>query len=295
MSEFLSNIWRKKVSLLGMLILLGGLSAAWLDVFYQLTVQENEYPAPQIQSQIDNLDSFSTPSLDLPMRYLNEEYYLSKLKSTSFPPGLVLTKIFISPPNLDISPPEKLIIAGPISKQLIWLAKSAADLRTKLAEVENNNSQISTSQSSVLRASYREDPKITQFAINSGHTAFLANGLLMESPNQTGLTMKTATNFAAANSVKSNKKANIMRPKLRPKDLNSGIYIAIGFYARPESLQNASEALSLTGYPFRSQRRKLRGTDGNFVTAGPFSTKNNANAALDILKIMGFSDAYVIK
>ncbi len=89
MSEFLSNIWRKKVSLLGMLILLGGLSAAWLDVFYQLTVQENEYPAPQIQSQIDNLDSFSTPSLDLPMRYLNEEYYLSKLKSASFQPGLV--------------------------------------------------------------------------------------------------------------------------------------------------------------------------------------------------------------
>ena len=295
MSEFLSNIWRKKVSLLGMLILLGGLSAAWLDVFYQLTVQENEYPAPQIQSQIDNLDPFSTPSLDLPMRYLNEEYYLSKLKSTSFPPGLVLTKIFISPPNLDISPPEKLIIAEPISKQLIWLAKSAADLRTKLAEVENNNSQISKSQSSVLHASYREDPKITQFAINSGHTAFLANGLLMESPNQTGLNMKTATNLAAANSVKSNKQANIMRPKLRPKDLNSRIYIAIGFYARPESLQNASEALSLTGYPFRSQKRKLRGTDGNFVTAGPFSTKNNANAALDILKIMGFSDAYVIK
>ena len=229
------------------------------------------------------------------MRYLNEEYYLSKLKSTSFPPGLVLTKIFISPPNLDISPPEKLIIAGPISKQLIWLAKSAADLRTKFAKVENNNSQISTSQSSVLHTSYREDPKITQFAINSGHTAFLANGLLMESPNQTGLTMKTATNFASANSVKSNKKANIMRPKLRPKDLNSGIYIAIGFYARPESLQNASEALNLTGYPFRSQKRKLRGTDGNFVTAGPFSTKNNANAALDILKIMGFSDAYVIK
>ena len=295
MNEFLSNIWRKKVSLLGMLILLGGLSAAWLDVFYQLTVQENEYPAPQIQSQVDNLDSFSTPSLDLPMRYLNEEYYLSKLKSTSFPPGLVLTKIFISTPNLDISPPEKLMIAGPLAKQLMWLAKSTTDLGNKLAEVENNNTQISTSQSSVLHASYREDPKITQFAINSGHTAFLANGLVMESPNQTGLIMKTATNFAAANSVKSNKKANIMRPKLRPKDLNSGIYIAIGFYARPESLQNASEALSLTGYPFRSQRRKLRGTDGNFVTAGPFSTKNNANAALDILKIMGFSDAYVIK
>ena len=295
MNEFLSNIWRKKVSLLGMLILLGGLSAAWLDVFYQLTIQENEYPAPQIQSQVDNLDSFSTPSLDLPMRYLNEEYYLSKLKSTSFPPGLVFTKIFISTPNLDISPPEKLIIAGPLAKQLMWLAKSTTDLGNKLAEVENNNTQISTSQSSVLHASYREDPKITQFAINSGHTAFLANGLVMESPNQTGLIMKTATNFAAANSVKSNKKANIMRPKLRPKNLNSGIYIAIGFYARPESLQNASEALSLTGYPFRSQKRKLRGTDGNFVTAGPFSTKNNANAALDILNIMGFSDAYVIK
>ena len=295
MSEFLSNIWRKKVSLLGMLILLGGLSAAWLDVFYQLTIQENEYPAPQIQSQVDNLDSFLTPSLDLPMRYLNEEYYLSKLKSTSFPPGLVFTKIFISTPNLDISPPEKLIIAGPLAKQLMWLAKSTTDLGNKLADVENNNTQISTSQSSVLHASYREDPKITQFAINSGHTAFLANGLVMESPNQTGLIMKTATNFAAANSVKSNKKANIMRPKLRPKDLNSGIYIAIGFYARPESLQNASEALSLTGYPFRSQKRKLRGTDGNFVTAGPFSTKNNANAALDILNIMGFSDAYVIK
>lgn len=295
MSVILSNIWRKKVSLLSILILLGGLLTAWLDIFYQLIVQENEYPAPQIQSQIDNLDSFSTSSLDLPMPNLSEEDYLSKLKSTSFPPGLVFTKIFISPPNLDISPPEKLIIAGPISKQLIWLAKSAADLRTKLAEVENNNSQISTSQSSVLHASYREDPKITQFAINSGHTAFLANGLLMESPNQTGLAMKTATNFATTNSVKSNKKAAIIRPQLRPKDLNSGIYIAIGFYARAESLQNASKALSLTGYPFRSQKRKLKGTDGNLVTAGPFITKDNANVALGILKIMGFTDAYVIQ
>ena len=295
MSVILSNIWRKKVSLLSILILLGGLLTAWLDIFYQLIVQENEYPAPQIQSQIDNLDSFSTSSLDLPMPNLSEEDYLSKLKSTSFPPGLVFTKIFISPPNLDISPPQKLIIAGPLAKQLMWLAKSTTDLGNKLAAAANNMSQISTSQSSMLHASYREDPKITQFAINSGHTAFLANGLMMESPNQTRLIMKIATNFAAANSVKSNKKANIMRPKLRPKDLNSGIYIAIGFYARPESLQNASEALSLTGYPFRSQKRKLRGTDGNFVTAGPFSTKNNANAALDILKIMGFSDAYVIK
>lgn len=295
MSVILSNIWRKKVSLLSLLILLGGLLTAWLDIFYQLIVQENEYPAPQIQSQIDNLNSFSTSSLDLPMPNLSEEDYLSKLKSTSFPPGLVFTKIFISPPNLDISPPEKLIIAGPLAKQLIWLAKSTTDLGNKLAEVANNISQISTSQSSMLHASYREDPKITQFAINSGHTAFLANGLLMESPNQTGLTMKTATNFATTNSVKSNKKAKIIRPQLRPKDLNSGIYIAIGFYARAESLQNASKALSLTGYPFRSQKRKLRGIDGSLVTAGPFITKNNASAALEILKLIGFTDAYVIK
>jgi hypothetical protein len=295
MSVILSNIWRKKVSLLSILILLGGLLTAWLDIFYQLIVQENEYPAPQIQSQIDNLDSFSTSSLDLPMPNLSEEDYLSKLKSTSFPPGLVFTKIFISPPNLDISPPEKLIIAGPLAKQLMWLAKSTTDLGNKLAAAANNMSQISTSQSSMLHASYREDPKITQFAINSGHTAFLANGLLMESPNQTGLAMKTATNYATTNSVKSNKKAKIIRPQLRPKDLKSGIYIAIGFYARAESLQNASKALSLTGYPFRNQKRKLKGIDGNLVTAGPFITKDNANVALGILKIMGFTDAYVIQ
>jgi hypothetical protein len=295
MSVTLSNIWRKKVSLLGMVILLGGLSAAWLDIFYQLTVQENEYPAPQIQSQIDNIASFSTPSLDLPMRNLNAVDYLSEVKRTSVPPRLIFAKILTLPPKLGISPPAKLIIEGPIAKQLVWLANSTADIRTKLAEAEKSNRQISTPQNSLSRAAFREDPKITQFAINSGHTAFLANGLLLESPNQTELSMKNESNFATLNSVKFNKKAQIMRPKLRPKDLNSGIYIAIGFYARPESLQNASEALSLTGYSFRSQKRKLRGTDGNLVTAGPFSTKNNANVALDILKIMGFTDAYVIK
>ena len=295
MGVIMSNIWRKKVSLLGMVILLGGLSAAWLDIFYQLTVQDNEYPAPQIQSQIDNIASFSTPSLDLSMRNLNAVDYLSEVKRNSVPPRLIFSKILTSPPKLGISPPTKLIIEGPIAKQLVWLANSTANIRTKLAEAEKSNRQISTPQNSLSRAAFREDPKITQFAINSGHTAFLANGLLLESPNQTELSMKNETNFATLNSFKFNKKAQIMRPKLRPKDLNSGVYIAIGFYARLESLQNASEALSLTGYPFRSQKRKLRGIDGSLVTAGPFITKNNASAALEILKLIGFTDAYVIK
>jgi cell division septation protein DedD len=87
------------------------------------------------------------------------------------------------------------------------------------------------------------------------------------------------------------RKAFSPKPKLRPESLNNGILIAVGYFTVKQNLERTLQTLELTGYPFSQKKLK---EEGSLVTVGPFPSKTSAQKALEITKVVGFSDAYIL-
>jgi cell division septation protein DedD len=87
------------------------------------------------------------------------------------------------------------------------------------------------------------------------------------------------------------RKASSPKPKLRPQSLDTGILIAVGYFTVKQNLERTLQTLELTGYPFSQKKLK---EEGSLVTVGPFPSKTSAQKALEITKVVGFSDAYIL-
>ena len=284
MKNIVSKNWiSKNLILLSWGLLLLALSSLWLNVFGELLKGSIDLPVPTATTQLVDAELSnipheksalinkiaSYPDYDANVRVpyaslsnISDEYVPTIIKK-SYAPPLFASEFLLSIPGL---------------------FSSLEDHGIKL---KDNMTGAKGAQSVRYQGLYYEqtlDPINAQFTVPSNYASFFSVTLM-----QDRLPPALTPNSVLSKNVI--RKASSPKPKLRPKSLDSGFLIAVGYFTIKQNLERTLQTLELTGYPF--SQKELR-EEGSLVTVGPFPSKTSAQKALEITKFIGFSDAYIL-
>ena len=284
MKNFVSKIWMSKnLILLSWGLLLFALSSLWLNIFGELLNGSLDLPVPNATTQlvdvelesipyeksilINKIASYSDYNINVRVPYatlsnITDEHVPAIIKK-SYAPPLFASEFLLSIPELFFS----LENHGIILKDNMTEAKGA---------------QFVLYQG--LDYKHTLDPSNAQFSVPSNYASFFSV-TLMQDRSRPALTQ----NSVSAPNV--NRKVSSPKPKLRPQSLDNGILIAVGYFTIKQNLERTLQTLVLTGYPFSQTKLK---EEGSLVTVGPFPSKTSAQKALEITKLVGFADAYIL-
>jgi hypothetical protein len=257
----------------------------WLNIFSQVYERSVDLPTPLTYSELST-DQFNS-SLILPSklptpsttkntdsqfvseRSVNKLHQPTKEKL----PAALANDYFIYP------------ISDQVLDQLLSLSKFS---ETTISSFQKNYSSDQIGDTGdQLYSNYKMslESKVPQFSLPSNYASFFSVTLMQDKlpPN----IPSEISHFSVKRSVIAS-----IRPKLRPENVNKGIKIAVGYFSQRENVTKAIKTVEMTGYPF--QKTPMGTGDAHLLTLGPFTSKTNAEKALEIAKIMGFEDAYFL-
>jgi len=81
------------------------------------------------------------------------------------------------------------------------------------------------------------------------------------------------------------------KPRLRPKELENGLFVSVGLYAQKTNFERVWDTLNDKG--FQIAKSYVERHNAHRISIGPFSNKKKARITLSVAKIMGFYDAYI--
>ena len=286
MVKVVSKIWMSKnLILLSWGVLLIALSFVWLNVFSNLLNTTVDLPVPIAATELDSSNFESG---------LGEKSFLIN-KIASYPdkdPNVRVAYASLSDglfaeivPNIATQTYELPIFA---TKFLLSIPELFSSVEKNGSKLENsfNNFQIAQAKD-IDRLKYKQviDPLNSQFDLQSNYASFFSVTLMQDR-------LPPAISHNSVSKVMASRKAYLPKPRLRPKNLDNRILIAIGYFNMKQNLDRTLQTLEITGYPYSHKR--LAEQEGTLVTVGPFTNKSSAKKALEITKFMGFSDAYIL-
>ena len=284
MKNIVSKNWiSKNLILLSWGLLLLALSSLWLNAFGELLKGSIDLPVPTATTQlvdaelnnipheksafINKIASYPDYDANVRVPYANlsniSDEYVPTIIKKSYAPPLFASEFLLSIPKIFSSLEDH----GIKLKDNMTGAKGAQSVRYQGLDYEQTL-----------------DPLNAQFTVPSNYASFFSVTLM-----QDRLPPALTPNSVLSKNVI--RKASSPKPKLRPKSLDNGFLIAVGYFTIKQNLERTLQTLELTGYPF--SQKELR-EEGSLVTVGPFPSKASAQKALEITKFIGFSDAYIL-
>jgi hypothetical protein len=284
MKNFVSKNWMgKNLILLSWGLLLIALSSMWLNIFGELLKGSVDLPVPTATTELVGADLktvayeksilinkiASYPDYDTNVRVtyaslsnITDEHLPAIIKK-SYAPPLFASEFLLSIPELFYSIENH----GIKLKDNVTGARDAQSVLYQRPGYENTL-----------------DPLNAQFNVPSNYASFFSVTLMQDR-------LPPALTQNSVSTPKVIRKATSPKPKLRPESLKNGVLIAVGYFTIKQNLERTLQTLELTGYPFSQKKLK---EDGSLVTVGPFPSKTSAQKALEITKVVGFSDAYIL-
>ena len=284
MKNFVSKNWMgKNLILLSWGLLLLALSSLWLNIFSELLKGSVDLPVPTATTEL----------VDVDLKNFAHEKSILINKIASYPDDD--TNVRVPYATLSNITDEQIPViirksyAPPLfaSEFLLSIPKLFSSLENHGIKLKDNVTGTEGAQSLLyqeLDYEHTLDPLNAQFNVPSNYASFFSVTLM-----QDRLPPALTQNSVSAPTVI--RKASSPKPKLRPKSLDNGILIAVGYFTIKQNLERTLQTLELTGYPFSQKKLK---EEGSLVTVGPFPSKTSAQKALEITKFVGFSDAYIL-
>ena len=284
MKNFVSKNWMgKNLVLLSLGLVLLALSSLWLNIFGELLKGSVDLPVPTATTELVDVDLKTVaheksilinkiaayPDYDTNVRVpyatlsnITDEH-LPTIFSKSYAPPLFASEFLLSIPELFSSIENH----GIKLKDNVTGTKGAQSMLYKGLDYEHTL-----------------DPLNAQFTVPSNYASFFSVTLMQDR-------LPPAMTQNSVSAPKVTQKTSSPKPKLRPQSLDNGILIAVGYFTIKQNLERTLQTLELTGYPFSQKKLK---EEGSLVTLGPFPSKTSARKALEITKVVGFSDAYIL-
>ena len=284
MKSFVSKNWMgKNLVLLSWGLLLLALSSLWLNIFGELLKGSVDLPVPTATTELVDVDLKTVaheksilinkiaayPDYDTNVRVpyatlsnITDEH-APAIFSKSYAPPLFASEFLLSIPELFSSIENH----GIKLKDNVTGTKGAQSMLYKGLDYEHTL-----------------DPLNAQFTVPSNYASFFSVTLMQDR-------LPPAMTQNSVSAPKVTQKTSSPKPKLRPQSLDNGILIAVGYFTIKQNLERTLQTLELTGYPFSQKKLK---EEGSLVTLGPFPSKTSARKALEITKVVGFSDAYIL-
>ena len=284
MKKFVSKNWMgKNLILLSWGLLLLALSSLWLNIFGELLKGSVDLPVPAATTELVDVDLKNVaheksilinkiaayPDYDTNVRVpyatlsnITDEH-APAIFSKSYAPPLFASEFLLSIPELFSSIENH----GIKLKDNVTGTKGAQSMLYKGLDYEHTL-----------------DPLNAQFTVPSNYASFFSVTLMQDR-------LPPAMTQNSVSAPKVTQKTSSPKPKLRPQSLDNGILIAVGYFTIKQNLERTLQTLELTGYPFSQKKLK---EEGSLVTLGPFPSKTSARKALEITKVVGFSDAYIL-
>ena len=284
MKNFVSKNWMgKNLILLSWGLLLLALSSLWLNIFGELLKGSIDLPVPTATTELVGVD----------LKNVAHEKSILINKIASYPdydtnaraPYATLSNITDEQVPVII----RKSYAPPLfaSEFLLSIPKLFSSLENHGIRLKDNFTGTKGAQSvqyQGLDYKHTLDPVNAQFSVPSNYASFFSVTLMQDR-------LPPALTQNSVSVPKVIREASSPKPKLRPQSLDNGILIAVGYFTVKQNLERTLQTLELTGYPF--SQKKLR-EEGSLVTVGPFPSKTSAQKALEITKVVGFSDAYIL-
>ena len=284
MKSFVSKNWMgKNLVLLSWGLLLLALSSLWLNIFGELLKGSVDLPVPTATTELVDVDLKTVaheksilinkiaayPDYDTNVRVpyatlsnITDEH-VPTIFSKSYAPPLFASEFLLSIPELFSSIENH----GIKLKDNVTGTKGAQSMLYKGLDYEHTL-----------------DPLNAQFTVPSNYASFFSVTLMQDR-------LPPAMTQNSVSAPKVTQKTSSPKPKLRPQSLDNGILIAVGYFTIKQNLERTLQTLELTGYPFSQKKLK---EEGSLVTLGPFPSIISARKALEITKVVGFSDAYIL-
>jgi hypothetical protein len=312
--------------IIGYTSILLGLIVSWNVVFTDFVRKHKVFPAPEVQLDIQNIIYQSNNSQFLPIFYsrLNVS---TDLSTKMLGEGMEIIKLALETnPQLDIvsKPPSYKsideIITGHQSNDIQIVSNNAfvadfdvynkslqnledgldfevtftspnlSNLETDFASSENfkpfqnmelNGDQETNDHAVNLMAS--SFPFITE--VKNAHLS-----IIFESNN-----MDFLDELPPHITQKNKNLITSLRPKMRPSLPEKQLYIAVGYYKDPENILKVEKHIGLTGYNIMRTFITTGNVTGQQIIVGPFTQNLQISKALEIIRILGYEDAYVSK
>ena len=273
----------KNLVLLSLGLVLLALSSLWLNIFGELLKGSVDLPVPAATTELVDVDLKTVaheksilinkiaayPDYDTNVRVpyatlsnITDEH-APAIFSKSYAPPLFASEFLLSIPELFSSIENH----GIKLKDNVTGTKGAQSMLYKGLDYEHTL-----------------DPLNAQFTVPSNYASFFSVTLMQDR-------LPPAMTQNSVSAPKVTQKTSSPKPKLRPQSLDNGILIAVGYFTIKQNLERTLQTLELTGYPFSQKKLK---EEGSLVTLGPFPSKTSARKALEITKVVGFSDAYIL-
>ena len=284
MKNFVSKNWMgKNLILLSWGLLLLALSSLWLNIFSELLKGSVDLPVPTATTEL----------VDVDLKNFAHEKSILINKIASYPDDD--TNVRVPYATLSNITDEQIPViirksyAPPLfaSEFLLSIPKLFSSLENHGIKLKDNVTGTKGAQSMLYQGLDYErtlDPLNAQFNVPSNYASFFSVTLMQDR-------LPPALTHNSVSVPKVIREASSPKPKLRPQSLDNGILIAVGYFTIKQNLERTLQTLELTGYPF--SQKKLR-EEGSLVTVGPFPSKTSAQKALEITKVVGFSDAYIL-
>ena len=284
MKNLVSKNWMgKNLILLSLGLLLVALTSLWLNIFGELLKASIDLPVPTATMEL----------VDVDLKNVAHEKSILINKIASYPDYDTNIRVpYATLSNITYEHVPVIIrksYAPPLfaSEFLLSIPKLFSSLENHGIKLKDNVTVTKVAQSVRYQGfDYKHtlDPVNAQFSVPSNYASFFSVTLM-----QDRLPPALTQNSVSSQTVI--RKASSPKPKLRPQSLDNGILIAVGYFTVKQNLERTLQTLELTGYPF--SQKKLR-EEGSLVTVGPFPSKTSAQKALEITKVVGFSDAYIL-
>ena len=284
MKNFVSKNWMgKNLILLSWGLLLIALSSMWLNIFGELLKGSVDLPVPTATTELVGAD----------LKTVAHEKSIFINKIASYPDYDTNVRVpYASLSNITDEHLPAIIkksYAPPLfaSKFLLSIPELFSSIENHGVKLKDNVTGARDAQSVLYqRPGYENtlDPLNAQFNVPSNYASFFSVTLMQDR-------LPPALTQNSVSTPKVIRKASSPKPKLRPESLKNGVLIAVGYFTIKQNLERTLQTLELTGYPFSQKKLK---EDGSLVTVGPFPSKTSAQKALEITKVVGFSDAYIL-
>ena len=284
MKNFVSKNWMgKNLILLSWGLLLLALSSLWLNIFSELLKGSVDLPVPTATTEL----------VDVDLKNFAHEKSILINKIASYPDDDTNVRVPYATLSNITDEQNPVIIrksyAPPLfaSEFLLSIPKLFSSLENHGIKLKDNVTGTEGAQSLLyqeLDYEHTLDPLNAQFNVPSNYARFFSVTLMQDR-------LPPALTQNSGSAPKVIRKASSPKPKLRPQSLDNGILIAVGYFTVKQNLERTLQTLELTGYPY--SQKKLR-EEGSLVTVGPFPSKTSAQKALEITKVVGFSDAYIL-
>jgi len=284
MEKLMSKNWlfgKVMMPLTGLLVLF--LSVGWINIFSQLMFSSVDLPVPTVMISIDliktseqnqessvlvnHIASFSDNDTTIDLH--------SKV-SLGFIPHVKVPSVYTESYSLPIFASEFLL-------SIPSLLASVHDHSKELIHNYNFEDAKAINKESYMEASFKKDLPSPQFKIPSHYASFFSV-TIMQDRSPPAISLKSMKSFSE----------HSPKPRLRPNNSAPETFVSLGYFTQETNLIRALNSIEMTGYPYQKTQANLLGKSGYLFKLGPFYTKEDAEKALEISKIIGFEDAYKI-